>query len=82
MLVFDDEVEVRLWVERVGSSSITYRWEVTKDGETAIDGTHTVVRVGSDGRPRPVWGRGACVAGRLTETALSESTAFGPNVRR
>ena len=56
MLVFDDEVEVRLWVERVGSSSITYRWEVTKDGETAIDGTHTVVRVGSDGRPRPVSG--------------------------
>ena len=54
VLVFDDEVEVRLWVERVGSSSITYRREITKDGERAIDGTHTVVRVGPDGRPQPV----------------------------
>lgn len=51
VLVFEDEVEVRLWVERVGTTSITYRWEVTKDGERAIDGTHTVVRVGADGRP-------------------------------
>jgi len=54
VLVFDDEVEVRLWVEQVGSSSVTYRWEISKDGETAIDGTHTVVRVGPDGRPQPV----------------------------
>ena len=51
MLVFEDEVEVRLWVDRLGTSSITYRWEVVKDGEPAIDGTHTVVRVGPDGRP-------------------------------
>jgi YbgC/YbaW family acyl-CoA thioester hydrolase len=51
VLVFEDEVEVRLWVDRVGTTSITYRWEVAKDDERAIDGTHTVVRVGSDGRP-------------------------------
>jgi acyl-CoA thioesterase FadM len=51
VLVFDDEIEVRLWVERVGTTSVTYRWEVTKDGEPAVDGTHTVVRVGPDGRP-------------------------------
>ena len=46
-----DKTSVRLWAERVGTTSITYRWEVTKDGERAIDGTHTVVRVGADGRP-------------------------------
>jgi YbgC/YbaW family acyl-CoA thioester hydrolase len=51
VLVFEDEVEVRLWVARVGTTSITYCWEVAKDDERAIDGTHTVVRVGSDGRP-------------------------------
>jgi acyl-CoA thioesterase FadM len=51
VLVFEDEVEVRLWVEGVGTTSITYRWEVEKDGERAIVGTHTVVRVGPDGRP-------------------------------
>jgi YbgC/YbaW family acyl-CoA thioester hydrolase len=54
VLVFDDEVEVRLWVARVGSSSVTYRWEITRDGERAIEGTHTVVRVGADGRPQLV----------------------------
>ena len=52
VLVFEDEVEVRLWVERLGTTSITYRWEISKDAERAIDGTHTVVRVGPDGRPR------------------------------
>ena len=52
VLVFEDDVEVRLWVERVGTTSITYRWEVTKDEERAINGTHTVVRVDADGRPR------------------------------
>jgi acyl-CoA thioester hydrolase len=51
VLVFEDEVEVRLWVDRVGTTSITYRWEVAKDGEQAIEGMHTVVRVGRDGRP-------------------------------
>jgi YbgC/YbaW family acyl-CoA thioester hydrolase len=50
-LVFEDEVEVLLRVERLGRTSITYRWEISKDGETAIEGTHTVVRVGPDGRP-------------------------------
>jgi acyl-CoA thioester hydrolase len=54
VLVFDDEVEVRLWVDRVGTTSVTYRWEITKDGMLAIEGTHTVVKVGPDGRPAPL----------------------------
>jgi acyl-CoA thioesterase FadM len=52
VLVFEDEVEVRLWVDQVGTASVTYRWEISKDGERAIEGKHTVVRVGPDGRTR------------------------------
>lgn len=54
VLVFDDEVEVRLWVDRLGTTSITYRWEISKDGERAVGGSHTVVRVGPEGRPLPL----------------------------
>ena len=53
-LVFEDEVEIRLWVERLGRTSIVFRWEISKDAERAIEGTHTVVRVGLDGRPVPL----------------------------
>jgi acyl-CoA thioesterase FadM len=54
MLAFEDEVEVLLRVARLGTTSITYRWEIRKDGEVAIDGGHTVVHVGPDGRPAPL----------------------------
>ena len=54
MLAFEDEVEVLLRVVRVGTTSITYRWEVRKDGEVAIEGGHTVVQVARDGRPAPL----------------------------
>jgi acyl-CoA thioester hydrolase len=49
-LVFEDEIEVTLRVERVGTTSVTYRWEILKDGGAAVEGTHTVVHVGRDGR--------------------------------
>lgn len=54
VLVFEDEVEVLLRVERLDTASITYRWEVSKNGDLAIEGTHTVVRVGPDGCPVPL----------------------------
>ena len=54
VLVFEDEVEVLLRVERLGTTSITYRWAIAKDDEVAIEGTHTVVHVGADGRPAPL----------------------------
>lgn len=54
VLVFEDEVEVLLRVEHLGTTSITYRWEVLHGTETAVEGTHTVVRVGQDGRPVPL----------------------------
>jgi YbgC/YbaW family acyl-CoA thioester hydrolase len=58
VLVFEDEVDVRLRVERVGKSSITYAWEITKDDEIYVRGRHTVVHVDGEGRsselPEPV----------------------------
>ena len=54
VLVYDDEVEVLLRVDKIGRSSIALVWEVIHDGETAIDGRYTVVYVGDDGRPAAV----------------------------
>ena len=53
-LVFDDEAEVELRVTKVGTTSITYRWLIRKDGETAIEGRHTVVYVDPSGRSAPL----------------------------
>jgi acyl-CoA thioesterase FadM len=55
VLRFDDEFEVELGVERVGTSSITYGWEIRRlAGEVCIRGRHTAVHVGADGRPSPL----------------------------
>jgi acyl-CoA thioester hydrolase len=50
VLVFEDEVEVRLRVERAGRTSITYAWDIAKAEEVAVQGRHTVVHVDEDGR--------------------------------
>jgi acyl-CoA thioester hydrolase len=50
VLAFEDEFEVRLRVARVGSTSITYAWEIRKDGEVHVDGAHVVVHVDAEGR--------------------------------
>jgi len=54
VLRFEDKFELELVPERVGTSSITYGWEVRRDGEVCIRGGHTVVHVASDGRPAPL----------------------------
>jgi acyl-CoA thioester hydrolase len=54
VLRFDDEIEVALRVERVGRTSITYGWTISKDGEPHVIGGHTVVHVDADGRPAPL----------------------------
>jgi acyl-CoA thioester hydrolase len=54
VLRFDDEFEIELAVERVGTSSITYAWEIRRDGELCIRGRHTAVHVDADGRPTPL----------------------------
>ena len=54
VLVFEDEIEVRIRVERVGRTSITYAWEIAKHGEPYVVGGHTVVFVDEEGRPEPL----------------------------
>jgi YbgC/YbaW family acyl-CoA thioester hydrolase len=54
VLVFDDEIEIALSVASVGTTSITYEWQITRDRELAIEGHHTVVRVDADGNPQPI----------------------------
>jgi YbgC/YbaW family acyl-CoA thioester hydrolase len=54
VLVFDDEIDVTLSVARVGTTSIAYEWQITRDGELAIDGRHTVVYVDEQGRAQPL----------------------------
>jgi acyl-CoA thioester hydrolase len=38
VLRFDDEIEVRLRVENVGRTSVTYAWTIAKDGEAHVKG--------------------------------------------
>jgi acyl-CoA thioester hydrolase len=54
VLRFDDEIEIKLRVEKVGRTSVTYAWTIAKDGEAYIKGRHTVVHVDDDGRPEPL----------------------------
>jgi acyl-CoA thioester hydrolase len=54
VLRFEDEIEVELRPEHVGTTSITYGWEIRRDGELCIRGRHTVVHVDADGRPAPL----------------------------
>lgn len=54
VLRFEDEFELELVPERVGTTSVTYAWEVRRDGDVCIRGRHTVVHVDSEGRPAPL----------------------------
>ena len=54
VLRFEDEIEVRLRVDGVGTTSITYAWTISKDGEAYVEGRHTVVHVDEEGRPEPL----------------------------
>lgn len=49
-LEFEDEFEVRLGVEKAGHSSVTFGWQLVRDDEVCVEGRHTVVHVGEDGR--------------------------------
>jgi acyl-CoA thioester hydrolase len=54
VLRFEDEVDVRLAVDRVGTTSITFAWTIDRDGERCVEGRHTVVHVDGRGRAAPL----------------------------
>ncbi len=54
VLRFEDEFELELAPEHVGTTSITYSWEIRHDGDVAIRGRHTVVHVDAEGRAAPL----------------------------
>jgi acyl-CoA thioester hydrolase len=54
VLRFEDEVAVAIRPDRIGTTSITWSWEISRDAEVCVEGRHTVVHVGADGRPAPL----------------------------
>jgi acyl-CoA thioester hydrolase len=54
VLRFEDEVSVEIRPDRIGTTSITWGWEISRGGEVCVEGRHTVVHVGADGRPAPL----------------------------
>lgn len=46
-----DAYEVRLWVTKIGTSSITFGWTVMRGETIAVEGQHTVVHLGPDFKP-------------------------------
>lgn len=51
MLRFEDEIAVRIRAEKLGRTSITWAWEIVRDGEVCVTGSHVVVSVDAEGRP-------------------------------
>jgi acyl-CoA thioester hydrolase len=54
VLRFEDEVAVAIRPERIGTTSITWSWEISRGREICVEGRHTIVHVGADGRPAPL----------------------------
>lgn len=54
VLRFEDEIEVRIRPERLGRTSITWAFDVTRDGERCVEGRMIVVHVDGEGRPAPL----------------------------
>ncbi len=54
VLVFEDEIEVRISVERLGQTSITWAFEVARDGDVCVRGRLVVVHVDGGGKPAPL----------------------------
>lgn len=54
MLVFDDEFDVKLRIESLGRTSVTFTREVHVGNESCVEGRHTAVHVNADGIPVPL----------------------------
>lgn len=57
VLVFEDEIEIRIRPERVGQTSITWAFEIAREGELCVRGSLVVVHVDDRGRPAPLTDR-------------------------
>ena len=57
VLVFEDEIEVRIRPERLGQTSITWAFEIARDDELCIRGSLVVVHVDDEGRPTALTGK-------------------------
>jgi acyl-CoA thioester hydrolase len=54
VLTFEDEIDVRIHAERVGRTSIAWRFEIERAGEVCVAGRMVVVHVDADGRAAPL----------------------------
>jgi len=53
-LLSGDPIEVQLAIAAVGTSSVTWKFEVIRSGELAAAGSITTVRVNYQGQPQPL----------------------------
>lgn len=53
VLSFMDEVEATVAVAKLGTTSVTYRFEASRDGELCVEGNLVAVFVDDAGSPRP-----------------------------
>jgi YbgC/YbaW family acyl-CoA thioester hydrolase len=54
VLVFGDEIAVRIRPESLGRTSITWAFDIRKDSEVYVDGRLIVVHVDGQGLPTPL----------------------------
>lgn len=52
--VAGDTYRVVLELERMGTTSLNWCWQIMRGGAVAAEGTTTCVHVGEDGRPAPL----------------------------
>ncbi len=53
-LFVDEPIEVRVWVERIGTTSITFAGEIHRAGERCVSGSITAVFVNPHDQPQPI----------------------------
>jgi len=49
---FDDELEVRLRLDAIGTTSMSWAWEIVCRAQLCIDGRHVAVHVDAEQRPQ------------------------------
>jgi acyl-CoA thioester hydrolase len=51
---FDDELEVRIGLDRLGQTSITWTWEISRAEELCAEGRYSVVHVDAADKPERI----------------------------